>query len=249
MNGTKLMQLIKVALFGSSTLLCVLAMFLPYWFTFTLKISRDVGIGKEERSATVNVGLFFIDNGKFMMSMVSHMDKANNMQAIPGIWKMSMLFFGLGTSGIFVCTIAALIYFCRKYNSATGEMCLAAFMIPTAVCQVLGLIFAFLTKSLTESWEQYNIHSFYMQTTDAPEFNYNFGVYVAAVGAAIGVVGLVVAWLQACQLCHHVENVRYQMLHAALTEEEKGYYTGSKGMGIEEKPGFRYDGRYGDEME
>ncbi|KAH3710261.1 hypothetical protein DPMN_069734 [Dreissena polymorpha] len=44
---------------------------------------------------------------------------------------MSMLFFGLGTSGIFVCTIAALIYFCRKYNSATGEMCLSAFIIPT----------------------------------------------------------------------------------------------------------------------
>ena len=61
----------------------------------------------------------------------------------------------------------------------------------------------------------------------------------------VTISALAIAWWEAIFLCRHVEDVRYQMLHAPLTSDEKGVYEGAARGGPRSVGGFQYDGQYG----
>lgn len=71
-----------------------------------------------------------------------------------------------------------------------------------------------------------------MQLNPYPGIAINWGLYVGAIGAVIAIAASVVSWFQACVLCKHVEEVRYRMLRAPITEaDEYGKaYTGKGGQ-------------------
>lgn len=44
--------------------------------------------------------------------------------------RVAQILFMVGTIAIAVCLVGAAIYMCRKYRTATGEMCLAGTVMP-----------------------------------------------------------------------------------------------------------------------
>ena len=92
------------------------------------------------------------------------------------------------------------------------------------------------------AWNAFPVPDNYMQVKADPKISLGIGLYVAAFAALLGILALAVAWIQACMMCKHVEEVRYQMLHAPLSEDERG--VGPAQMFKFGKPtqGFRYDG-------
>lgn len=94
-----------------------------------------------------------------------------------------------------------------------------------------------------DTWRDLPVPDNNMQVEATPGIAINYGLYIAAFGVILAIAGAVMAWMSACQLCAHVETVRYQMLHAPLTEEEKGSFASpGRSYNFENKGGFRYDG-------
>ena len=108
---------------------------------------------------------------------------------------------------------------------------------------MLGVVFCLLGVFGDNKWTDFPVPDNYMQVVVTPDIVLSWGFYVACVGTLVAIVALVFAWIVACQLCNHIEGVRYQMLNAPLTEEEKGSYLGTEKYRFEAKPpNFRYDG-------
>lgn len=123
----------------------------------------------------------------------------------------------------------------------------------SAVCLLLGLVFSALAiSSEDKAWENLPLPDYHMHIYGTPSISFAWGFYVAAAGTLAAIVAAVSAWLAACSVCQHLEEVRYQMLHAPLTEEERGTSHGrGRSYQFESKGGFRYDGysRPGAEVE
>ncbi|WAR18093.1 hypothetical protein MAR_032687 [Mya arenaria] len=241
MGGTSVLQLIKVVCLGISMAAAAIAVAVPYWFIITLTWER----GADMVEKNINMGLYFLERNMTVLGLV---EKAGNKQLLPGFMKVAEIFFLIGTFGIIVTFVSSVIYFMRKYNTFTGELCLAAALIPTALSQLLGVIFAILGALIPDenAWHGFPDPSGYLIVQAHPKIAINFGLYIAALAAVCALVGLGAAWLQACILCKHVESVRYQMLHAPLSADERGVYEGAgRTYAFDTKPGFRYDGQYG----
>ncbi|XP_045180252.1 uncharacterized protein LOC123539640 [Mercenaria mercenaria] len=243
MNGYSLVQLIKTVLLGFTALISGGSLILPYWYQFEVQVTWDGG--RTMQTKTIDVGLFYMDQGdNINMIDIIMIDKASNAKTFPPMFRVAQIFFGLGISAVFVLFIASLIYFCRKYKSATGEMCLAAGLLPTSLCLVLGTVFAALAGIIKDpsAWEAFPVPDNYMQVKADPVIKLGIGLYVAAFAALLGLVSLGLAWMQACMLCKHVEEVRYQMLNAPLTEDERGVGPATMYKFGAPTSGFRYDG-------
>lgn len=238
------MQLLKMILIGLTALVSLICMVIPFWFTYTVIVSLDAGRTTEQK--TMNLGLYYMDQSKGieMLSLIS-VDKSSNAYTYPPLFRVAQIFYGLGTSGSFVLFVASLVYLCRKYKSATGEMCLAGGMFPTSMCLVLGVVLAGIhTVVPADAFYSLPIPNHYMAVKADPKIAINIGFWIAVFSAGLSIAALVISWMQACSMCTHVENTRYQMLHAPLTEDERGVGSGklyqfqpAQGGG-----GFRYDG-------
>lgn len=242
MNSYSLFQLVKTVLLGLTMLISGGCLLIPYWYQFEVQVTWDGG--RTMQTKTIDVGLFYMDQGDGLnMVDLIFIDKASNVQTFPPMFRVAQIFFGLGETGMFVLFFASLIYFFRKYKSATGEMCLAAGLLPSALSLVLGVVFAALAGVVEDknSWEGFPVPGNYMQVKADPVIKLGIGLYVAAFAALLGIVSLVIAWFQACIMCKHVEEVRDQMLYAPLTEDERGIGPGQT-YKFAPKAGFRYDG-------
>lgn len=226
MDTFSLIQLVKSIVLGCALLVTIVAIVIPYWFIFQVQISWDAGRTMQTKS--MDVGLFLMDQSQTNLLDLVLVEKASNAHTFPPVFRVAQILFGLGGASICVCFIASVLYFCRKYKSSTGEICLAGCLIPTSFCLSLGVILAALsvTSNGNHTWESLPVPNNFMQVEGHPNISIQYGLYIGAVAAGIAIVGTVLAWLQACQLCTHVENVRYQMLHAPLTEDEKGISSG-----------------------
>lgn len=243
MNGYSLVQLIKTVLLGATAVISGGSLTLPFWYEFEIQISWDGG--RTMQTKKMDVGLFYTDQGDNINLIDNIMiDKASNLKTFPPMFRIAQIFFGLGDTAVFVLFIASLIYFCRKYKSATGEICLAAGLLPASLSLVLGVVFAVLAGIVEDksAWNGFPVPNNFMQVKADPKISLGIGLYIAAFAAVLSLVSLAIAWLQACIMCKHVEEVRYQMLNAPLTEDERGvgpaqvYKFGGQGRG------FRYDG-------
>lgn len=117
------------------------------------------------------------------------------------------------------------------------------FINVAAICTVVGIIFSLLVAMDNGIWYDLPVPDNYMQVMATPTLTLHYGFYIAAVGAIVSIVAVVFAWVYACMMCSHIEGVRYQMLNAPLTYEEKGAYAGpGRSYHFETKGGFRYDG-------
>lgn len=216
------MSLIKTVLLGSTVLVCLLASTLPFWYNFQIKVSYDAG--KTILDKSLDLGLFYmIDEGPGInMIDLVFLGKASNNNPVPGMMRVAQIFFIIGDIGMVVCFVASVIYLVRKYRTATGELCLAGAIMPAACCISLGAVFGALWPSVEDAkWVGLPVPGHFMQLDPQPIISVNWGVYVAAVGAILAIVSSVIAWFQACTLCRHVENVRYRMLRAPITEEDE----------------------------
>ena len=70
-------------------------------------------------------------------------------------------------------------------------------------------------------WKGLPVPGSYMQMDPKPDITINWGVYVGIIGGLCAIAGSVLAWIQACALCSHIEEVRYRMLRKPITEEEE----------------------------
>lgn len=215
------MSLIKAVLLGSTVLVCLLASAVPFWYTFHIKVSYDAG--KTIHDKFLDLGLFYMDEGAGIdMIDLVFLGKAGNINPVPGMMRVAQIFFMVGEIGFAVCFVASVVYLVRKYRTATGELCLAGAIMPGAICISLGVIFAALWPSVdVGEWNGLPVPGHFMQLDPQPSVALNWGVYAAAVGAVLAIVCSIIAWFQACSLCKHVENVRYNMLRAPITEEDE----------------------------
>lgn len=215
-------SLIKVVLLGTTGLVCLLAAAVPFWYSFHIKVSYDAG--KTYHDKFLNLGLYYMDEGKGVdMIDLVFLGKATNTNPVPEMMRVAQIFFMIGEIGIVVCFVASVIYLVRKYRTATGELCLAGGIMPAACCLALGVLFAAIWPFVDASakWVGLPVPDHFMQIDPRPVVAMEWGVYVAAIGAILAIVSSVMAWFQACALCKHVENVRYRMLRAPITEEDE----------------------------
>lgn len=235
--------IIRSVVIGIAWIIADAAVTFPFWFSMVVQISWDGGQAMKE----FKVGMYFMDTGSIDMTSLIQVEKASNAKTLPPMFRIAQIFYGLGSSGIFLCFIGSLIYTCRKYKTATGEMCLAGFLLPTTLCLLLGVIFVVLSVFFEGDhvWESLPVPKNYMQVEAVPVITISYGLYVAAVGTFTSLLACFFAWFNAYIMCRHVEDVRYQMLHAPLTEEERGAYTGpgqTYSFQLNKARGFRYDG-------
>lgn len=112
---------------------------------------------------------------------------------------------------------------------------------------MLGVVFAALVGLVPDdsAWEDFPVPDNYLQVKAAPEVSLGIGLYVAGFAAVLAIASLAIAWFQACIMCSHVEQVRYQMLNAPLTADELDGVSAGPGQvykfGVPDT-GFRYDG-------
>jgi len=236
--AVEMCSIIKVSVLGFAALVCAASTALPWWFKVDVPVSRDGGRTMETK--TLNVGLFFMDQGKFSQTDLIFIDKTTNAHVVPDLYKMAQLFFGAGSMGLLVCFGTSIVYLLRRFTSATGEICLAGAVSPCAFCLVIGIVFAFL-GTLDGKWEQFPVPNYYILQEVYPTFVYDFAAYIAAGGAMVAIIAAAIYWMHACQLCSHVETARYQMLTAPLTDDERGV-GGTTYQFNKQNPGFRYDG-------
>lgn len=115
----------------------------------------------------------------------------------------------------------------------------------SALCLVLGVVFAVLVGLISDdsAWEGFPVPDNYMQVKASPEVSLGIGLYVAGFAAILAIASLAIAWFQACIMCSHVEQVRYEMLNAPLTADElDGSGPGQVYKFAAPNTGFRYDG-------
>ncbi|KAL4218562.1 hypothetical protein ACF0H5_023296 [Mactra antiquata] len=249
MDGFTVMQLIKTIFAGLAALTGGVVFFLPLWYNFSVEISWDGG--RTTVLATADMGLFFMYEGYGIeLTDMIFLDKATNAQTGPPLFRLAQIFYGIGITGMFICTVASAIYTLRKYKTATGELCLAGGMLPSAISLTLGVVFAALAAVVEADnyWEAFPVPGNFVQVQTKPIMEISYGLFIAAGAALFGLVALVMAWLQACAMCRHVENVRYHMLFAPLTDDERGvgiesvHHFVPPGPPGKPKKGFRFDG-------
>ena len=50
---------------------------------------------------------------------------------------MAQLFYGMGTTGLFICAAASFLYTINKYRSVTGNIMVAGFLLPSGMSLLL----------------------------------------------------------------------------------------------------------------
>jgi len=48
-------------------------------------------------------------------------------------YRMAQLFYGMGTTGLFICAAASFLYTINKYRSVTGNIMVAGFLLPSGM--------------------------------------------------------------------------------------------------------------------
>lgn len=216
-----MVSLIKVILLGSALLVCLLATAVPFWYSFSIKVSYDAGQTVSDK--TLDLGLYYMDEGAGIdMIDLVFLGKTANTKPVPGMMRVAQIFFMIGTITLAVCFVTATIYLCRKYRTSTGELCLAGVIMPAAICLILGILFAALWPTADPGkWVGLPVPGHFVQLDPEPVVTINWGLYVGAVGTLIAIAASIVGWFQAIVLCKHVENVRYRMLRAPITEVDE----------------------------
>lgn len=238
------LQLIKLILIGCATFLGITAAFLPFWLQLKVQITWDAG--RTHIDKTLDVGIFFMDQGKVPMIDLILVEKSDNVKTLPAMMRVGQIFYGLGISGLFVCTAASILYLLRKYKSNAGNLCLASGIMPSALCLSLGVLLMILVGvlNLNEPWRQLPVPGGYQIIEAYPEISLNFATYIAIVAAILAIAGMIVGWMHALTLCRHVEEVRYQLLTTPLTDDERGLGPGTPGK-YNKQPLVSYGGRRG----
>ncbi|XP_033727728.1 uncharacterized protein LOC117317052 isoform X2 [Pecten maximus] len=201
------------------SLACILSALLPFWFVLRVDLTYS-----DDSSATVsrkiNSGLFFMDEGRFINMMM--LGKIDNHGLVPPMLQLAQLLFLLGSLGMIVCCATTFILACRKYASATGELCLAVATTPLTICMVASIILVFMSVLVDTQAEWHGLPvpdytpnrfaGFYKVLKVIPEISLNFGTYVACIGVVFSIVGTVLMWIQACCTCQEFHDTRYHML-------------------------------------
>ena len=106
-------------------------------------------------------------------------------------------------------------------------------IVLSAICVTLGVLFAAMWPSIDRGdWKGLPVPGHFMQLNPDPVVTINWGLYIGAIGALTAIGAAVVSWFHACTICRHVEEVRYRMLRAPITEiDEFGKpFTGKGGQ-------------------
>ncbi|KAK3611562.1 hypothetical protein CHS0354_018077 [Potamilus streckersoni] len=229
--GFNVMSLARSISAGLGLLAAAIATGAPYWFLVTVKISFDGGSTFYDKE--LNVGLFYMVKGEDtykykdqedekLIYMIM-LDKVSNAYVLPGMMRVGQIFFALAMFGIVVCFGASMILLLKRYSSVEGELLLAGSLTGIAAAAIIGVVLPGISTEAEKDvvWNRLPIPKHFQLIEATPNVTVAFALYIAALAAVLIVIAAFISWIQACSLCKHVEEVRYQQLHdSSITEKE-----------------------------
>ncbi|KAL3892309.1 hypothetical protein ACJMK2_004526 [Sinanodonta woodiana] len=229
--GFNVMSLARSISAGIGLLAAAIATGAPYWFLVTVKISFDGGATFYDKD--LNVGLFYMVKGEDaykykdqedekLIYMIM-LDKVSNAYVLPGMMRVGQIFFALAMFGIVVCFGASTILLLKRYSSVEGELLLSGALTGIAAAAVLGVILPAISTEAEKDvvWNRLPIPKHFQLVEARPNVAIAFALYIAALAALLIIIATIISWIQACILCKHIEEVRYQQLHdESLVEKE-----------------------------
>lgn len=203
--------------------------FLPFWMTMDFNILDSTFGAEGLRQLTKDMGIFFFTKDQY--ANVLFLEKSTNRVAVPWTFKIAQVTEIISLCALFCSFGGSGILAFKKYGSLTGSLFLAALSTLAALGQVAMIVLSFITVGLSQNavcernvmgcrykenliWRNLPINDqrYRISQHTTPLCQPNWALYIAAIGAALSVVGCILMWIESAKVCKTVNGIRYRQL-------------------------------------